>query len=463
MKYLLSSTQSCNLDELLKGPSVLALETQEVNIFHIVTLVIFVLAIIHTLLANKITNIANRIEDRHLRKTNSEVSFLAEVLHFFGEVEVIFGLWVIPLFFSIASFYNWTTALQYINTRNYTEAVFVVVIMSLTASRPIVQLAEKILETIANWFGGSLSAWWFTILTLGPLLGSIITEAGAMALAAMLLSRQFYQYEPSPKLCYATLALLFTNISVGGVLTNFAAPPVLIISRCWDWSSIFMLTNFGWKAVVGIIVCNLIYWSYFRKEFRVLSSKRADVEGFVQKKPRVPLWITLVHIFFVVWTVANSHYLAVFVASFLMFLGFHRATRPHQYINNLKRPLLVGFFLAGLVIHGGLQGWWVTPLLQSVGDTAVMGLSVVLTAFNDNAAISYLSSLIPSTPIAFKYAVISGVVTGGGLTVIANAPNPAGYVILGKHFQNGISSLKLFLFASLPTSVFFLIFWATKS
>lgn len=454
---------NCNLEELLKGPDVLALEELSINSFHILTLIIFLLAIIHTLMANKISNWADRVEEAALRKGNQEVSFWGEVLHFFGETEVIFGLWVVPLFFLIAGFYSWKTALQYINTRNYTEAVFVVVIMSLTASRPIVKLAESIIRAIANWFGGSLGAWWFSILTLGPLLGSVITEAGAMALAAMLLSRQFYQYEPSRKLAYGTLALLFTNVSVGGVLTNFAAPPVLIISRCWGWSSTFMLTQFGWKAVIGVLVSNLLYWIYFRKEFRVLNAKREDTEGFSGGKPKVPLWITLIHVFFVVWTIANSHFLAVFVASFLMFLGFHRATRPHQYLNNLKRPLLVGVFLAGLVIHGGLQGWWVTPLLQSFNDSAVMGLSVILTAFNDNAAVSYLTSLIPATPLAFKYAVISGVVTGGGLTVIANAPNPAGYVILGKHFKSGISPLKLFLSAIIPTCVFFLLFWSTRA
>lgn len=458
-----TTIQPCDLNSLLKGPDVLALEEFSVNSFHVCALIIFICAIIHTLLSNQITNIAERVEKNHLRKDPNGVSFWGEVLRFLGEVEVIFGLWVIPLFVLIGFFYQWHTAVQYINTRNYTEAIFVVVIMSLASSRPIVRLAEDILHVCSKLLGNKISSWWFTILTIGPLLGSVITEAGAMALSAMLLSRQFYVYNPDKKLCYATLGLLFANISVGGVLTNFAAPPVLVISRCWDWSSWFMLTNFGWKAALGIVFVNVIYWLVFRKSFISMQSRKTENLQQMPARVKIPIWITFIHILFLIWTVANSHYPAVFIASFLLFLGFHHATRPHQYVNNLRRPLLVGFFLAGLIIHGGIQGWWVTPLLEQFHYSTIMVLSIVLTAFNDNAAISYLASLIPSTPMVVKYAVIAGVLSGGGLTVIANAPNPAGHSILRKHFDHGISPLRLFLGALFPTIVFSLVFFLTIS
>ena len=41
---------------------------------------------------------------------------------------------------------------------------------------------------------------------------------------------------------------------------------------------------------------------------------------------------------------------------------------------DIKTPLLVGFFLAGLVIHGGLQGWWIGPVLSSLSrERTVLG------------------------------------------------------------------------------------------
>ena len=76
-----------------------------------------------------------------------------------------------------------------------------------------------------------------------------------------------------------------------------------------------------------------------------------------------------------------------------------------------------------------------------------------LTSFNDNAAITYLASLVPGFTDELKYAVMAGAVTGGGLTVIANAPNPAGQSILGRFFVNGVSPLGLALGATLPTLI----------
>jgi Na+/H+ antiporter NhaD/arsenite permease-like protein len=115
--------------------------------------------------------------------------------------------------------------------------------------------------------------------------------------------------------------------------------------------------------------------------------------------------------------------------------------------------LLVGFFLAGLVIHGGLQAWWIAPVLSSLPELPLMIGATVLTAFNDNAAITYLASLVPNFSDGMKYAVVAGAVTGGGLTVIANAPNPAGQSILQRYFEGGVSPLKLVLAAIVPTIV----------
>ena len=66
-----------------------------------------------------------------------------------------------------------------------------------------------------------------------------------------------------------------------------------------------------------------------------------------------------------------------------------------------------------------------------------MLIGTVLTAFNDNAMVTYLSSLIPTLSEAAKQAIMSGVVVGGGLTVIANAPNPAGQMLFAIILRTG--------------------------
>ena len=146
-------------------------------------------------------------------------------------------------------------------------------------------------------------------------------------------------------------------------------------------------------------------------------------------------------------------YPSLFIAGFLCFLGFVESTAHHQNRTNLKPALLVGFFLAGLVIHGGLQKWWIAPILGSLSEVPLMVGATVLTAFNDNAAITYLAALVPDLTDSMKYAVVAGAVTGGGLTVIANAPNPAGLSILQKFFSNGFSPLGLLLGALIPTII----------
>ena len=438
--------------DCLKHPSVLQLEMLEFSVFHLVALIIFICAIIHTLCVRHIQKLAEKWETRAGKQT-----IPIHLLFFLSQVEVVFAFWVIPLFVTMSFFFDWSTALEYINTRDYTEPLFVVVILSLTATRPIIHIAETAIRFCAKAFGGTLSSWWFVLLTIGPLMGSFITEVGSMALCALLLSRQFYVYNPSTKLAYATLALLFVNISVGGTLTNFASPAVLVLSHCWHWTNWDMFANFGWKAAVGIVISNLLYWAYFRKEIQQMDKRRIDER--IKEDLAIPPWITCIHVLCIVWIVLISHYPAVFIASFLFFIGFHQITRDHQYPIRLAHPMLVGLFLAGLVIHGGLQGWWVVSLLEGLPPLSVMGVAMSLTAFNDNTAIAYLAALIPNWGDLFEYAIFTGVIAGGGLTVIANAPNPAGYAILKHHFFEGIHPLRLFLAALIPTLILYAIFY----
>lgn len=453
--------------DCLKDPIVLQIESLNYSTFHLIAFILFGLAIFHTLCVYKVHGWAKRLEMKQkprYRNKKQDRSFAVHMLYFLSEVEVVFVLWAIPLFFTIWGFYGWTTGLEYINTRDYTETLFVVVILAMASTRPIVHTTEKFIHWVASGFGGSLSAWWFVLLTVGPLLGSLITEAAAMAICALLLSRKFYEYHPSEKLSYATLGLLFVNVSIGGVLTDFASPAVLILAHCWGWTISDMFIIFGWKAALGILISNLVYWFYFRKELYHLNLKckaRNIYSTYSSKNgpEPIPIWVTSVHILFMILIVSVSHYPAIFIASFLFFIGFHQATRSHQHPIRIARPMMVGLFLAGLIIHGGLQGWWVVAILQDLSPLAVMGVSMALTGFNDNTAISYLSTLIPDWGRIYQYAVFTGVVAGGGLTVIANAPNPAGFAILRKHFKQGIKPLNLLMGALVPTLILYAIYY----
>jgi hypothetical protein len=307
------------------------------------------------------------------------------------------------------------------------------------------------MRAVASLGGGRPAAWWLSILTVAPLLGSLITEPAAMTIGALLLAKQFYALNPSLRLKYATLGLLFVNISIGGTLTHFAAPPVLMVAAAWGWDLKYMFIHFGWHAICGIVLSNVVYLAVFWKELQSLKPVAVDL-GARTEEP-VPLWVTGTHLGFLAFTVWMAHHPALFIGGFLFYLAFAQATAHHQNKIELKTPMLVGFFLAGLVIHGGLQGWWIQPVLGRLGEVPLFAGAVILTAFNDNALITYLATLVPGFSEELKFAVVSGAVTGGGLTVIANAPNPAGQSILQRFFPDGVSPWRLFLWALAPTLI----------
>jgi len=438
----------------------------EAEPFNLVALTIFLLAIVHTFAAARFTALAHRLQHQDEERARAldralVPRFTTELLHFLGEVEVVFGLWAVVLMIALVTAKGWTTATHYLNdTVVYTEPLFVVVIMALASSRPVVVFAEAMLRRLANAGGGTPSAWWFAILTVGPLLGSCITEPAAMTICALLLARQFFDLQPGTRLKYATLGLLFVNVSIGGTLTHFAAPPVLMVAERWGWDSAYMLTHFGGRAAIAVVVSTTVYWLLFRKELTALSSRPAvaDIEQPDEEAPGgallpVPAWITAVHLVFIAWTVYVSHYPALFIGGFLFFIGFARATASFQSQLALKTPLLVGFFLAGLVIHGGLQGWWIAPVLGSLTEVPLFLTSTLLTSFNDNALITFLATLVPGFDERLRLAVVEGAVVGGGLTVIANAPNPAGQALLGKFFDGAVLPLGLLAGALLPTLI----------
>lgn len=433
--------------------------------FNLWATLLFLMAILHTFLTNKFLRWSRSVEARHRAQLNRALTgelarvrptcSAARLLHFLGEVEVVFGIWVIPLFILMSAKLGWQQAVNYLNHGvRYVEPVFVVVIMIISSTRPVLQLAENSVGWLARRCGGGTGAWWLAILTLGPLLGSLITEPAAMTISALLLGRQFYARQPKASLAYATLGLLFVNISVGGLLTHFAAPPVLMVTAPWGWNTPFMFGHFGWIALTGIVLSNLGYYFTFRRSIRELNQRPLPKEkepGNAGRAP-IPLWVTIAHLLVLVWTVAVAHYPILIVGGFLFFVAFHEVTADYQSELQVRGPVLVGFFLAGLVIHGGLQQWWIEPLLGRMKELPLMLGALGLTAFNDNAAITYLATLVPNMTAGMKYAVVAGAVAGGGLTVIANAPNPAGQSILGGYFPKGIAPLTLLL-GALPATV----------
>jgi hypothetical protein len=168
----------------------------------------------------------------------------------------------------------------------------------------------------------------------------------------------------------------------------------------------------------------------------------------------VPALVSAVHLAFLAGMVALAHHPALFIGLFLFFLGFAQAYERYQQPLLVKEALLVAFFLAGLVVLGGMQDWWLEPIVSQLQAKTLFFGALGLTAVTDNAALTYLGSLIEGLEPEAKYALVAGAVAGGGLTVIANAPNPAGVALLRKGFADGsIGAAGLLAGAALPTAV----------
>lgn len=400
---------------------------------------LFVLAILHTFF----TSIFHKLSVKHPSH--------AGLFHLLGEVEVVFGFWSLILVIAMAFLLGTHEAIDYVNKQNYTEPLFVFVVMVVAASKPILSIATSTIEQFAKLLNRVLSihqntAIYFISLSFVPLLGSFITEPAAMTLAALLLRDRFYKVGISPKLQYATLGVLFVNVSIGGTLTNFAAPPVLMVASAWQWTTPFMFETFGIKAALAVFTNALIVTILFNKQL----PKHAEQSS----QDPMPSSVVIIHLLFLAGVVIFAHYPPVFMWLFLFFMGYTQAYAKYQSPLILRESLLVAFFLAGLVVLGGLQKWWLQPILESMSPAAAFYGTAALTALTDNAALTYLGSLVEGTSPDFRIALVAGAVTGGGLTVIANAPNPAGLAILREHFkENTVSAAYLLAAAIAPTIV----------
>jgi hypothetical protein len=406
-------------------------------------LVLFVIALLHTFATHLFEGLAHRYP-RH-----------AGLFHLLGEVEVVFGFWAFVLILAMALVDGSASAIDYAESRQYAEPLFVFVVMVVAASRPVLEIARALVRLLARlapvrtevaqaWLG----------LALVPLVGSLITEPAAMTLAALMLAPTVFRQGMPEWLKYGALGVLFVNVSIGGTLTAYAAPPVLMVAGAWGWDSAYMLVHFGWRALVAVLVNASVITFLLRPHLRQID---ASVEG--ESPVRVPPLVALIHLAFLAAVVLLAHHPVLFVGLFLLFLGFTQAYHRYQDPLILKESLLVGFFLAGLVVLGGMQQWWLQPIVSGLGPTALFFGALGLTAITDNAALTYLGSLISGLSEHEKYMLVAGAVGGGGLTIIANAPNPAGAALLRRGFADeSIGAVGLLLGALGPTCAAALLF-----
>ena len=423
---------------------------------------LFCLAILHTFSAPYIERLAHKCPAH------------AGVFHLLGEVEVVFGVWALVLLLAMCVMVDTVGAIHYLESRNFTEPMFVFAIMVVAASKPILSFSKGIISYLAKLahhpiyrtpaprtLTGQESApyaadvpsgiaYYFVALFVTPLLGSFITEPAAMTLAAFMLRDTFFSQGISTRLKYVTIGVLFVNISIGGVLTPFAAPPVLMVAGKWNWDIAFMMSHYGWRAILAVGFNALAATWYSRKElYEIQFQSTADGQG----EEKIPPFITAAHLFFLAGVVIFAHHPVVFMGLFLFFLGFASAYKRYQNPLILKEGLMVAFFLAGLVTLGGQQQWWLQDLLMGMDTSSVYFGATALTAVTDNAALTYLGSLVEGLSDDFKYALVAGAVSGGGLTVIANAPNPAGFSILKSYFPSETIRAPILLLSSLPPTL----------
>ncbi len=400
---------------------------------------LFAVALLHTFAAKQFERLSHRYP-RH-----------AGLFHLLGEVEVVFGFWAIVLVLAMALVVGGAPALDYAESRNYTEPLFVFVVMVIAASRPVLRTVMSLVDSVARLVPLStpLATAWLGLAAV-PLLGSLITEPAAMTIAALMLAPQIFRRLVPEGVKYLALGVLFVNVSIGGTLTSYAAPPVLMVATTWQWDSAFMFANFGWKAALAVLVNATIATFVLRRHLRPAPPPDKDVPA----EARMPLSVVAVHLGLLAGVVLFAHHPVVFLGLFLMFMGFTQAYERHQNPLIIKEALLVGFFLAGLVVLGGMQQWWLQPIVSGLAPLALFAGALGLTAITDNAALTYLGSLIEGISDTSKYMLVAGAVAGGGLTVIANAPNPAGVALLKRGFADEtIGAGGLLLGALGPTAV----------
>ncbi len=409
---------------------------------HLATL-FFVVALVHTFLIPVIARVTSTLQ---------KDSVAYKVLHLLSEVELIFAFWAL-IFLMAWIFREGTEPIsQFMVNLNISEPLFILCIVLMASVKPVLQFVKRALViiaiSVAKFFKIPLVICQIAILlTLGPLLGSVITEPAAMTLAGLLLLQMFKDVEIDTKFLYAVLAVLFVNVSIGGALTHFAAPPILMVARIWQWDFLTVFRNLGFACIIAVTVNTAILVVYYKKHILQLRPLNAEPTA-------IPPWITIGHVVLIALSVFFLHQPKVLILLLILFVGFVQLTRTFQEKLRWKEASFVALFLTGLLVLGTFQRWWLEPVISDLGEKIIFFAAVALTAVVDNAALTYLGAQVPNLSKAAQWALVSGALAGGGLTILANAPNPIGFALLNPLFPlRTLSSAKLFAAAAIPTAV----------
>lgn len=410
----------------------------------------FACALLHTFLVSYFARLSRRFP---------KGSAVEALLHLLSEVEVVFGFWAFIFLTTWAMFEGFAPVIRYQQSLQMTEPLFIFCIMIIASTRPVVTLARKAILTVSHLLArifrfDYILLQLFTLMTLGPLLGSLITEPAAITITALLLHRMIDGAKIESSLLYGLLALLFVNISVGGALTHFAAPPILIVARTWNWSLIDVFSKLGEAAILTVFLNTLVFILMFRKKIKN-TMQVIEPDHYL-----MPKWVSISHLVFLAAIVATAHYSQVFFGLFLIFAGLVTVTKTYQDELKFRESLMVAFFLSGLIVFGSFQRWWIEPLILQMNDVALFFGAATLTAVTDNAALTYLGSQVENLSEMSKWALVAGALSGGGLTILANAPNPAGYTVLSSKFpDSSLDALALLKAAVVPTVIALVCFY----
>ncbi len=423
--------------------------------------IIFSLAIFHTFLIPLFSKYAEKQKEKQFLFNPSWKKHFAyeQIFTLLSKIEVIFCLWMIPLFLLFIYIEGWPVAMAYFNSRNYMFSLYICLLVLVIDSRPILFFTDRVLNLVALLSKGSPRLWWWILLTIPPMLSVFVKETGAMILASSLLLNKFYSYRPSKQFSYATLSLLFSNISLGGLLSLYSSRAFIMLSSHASWNNKFVFIHFSWKALIIILLSTTLYYFFFRKEFDLFPK---DVGKYNAKIANTPWWMVLIHVTIFIFVMGSKSQLFLIVLLFLIFLAFHKITFFYQNPLHLSQVALVGLFFTSLIIHGDLQEWWVNIMGEKLSSFGLMTGAFGLSSFLDNAMVNYLSLDIPSFTECSRYLAISGAMSSGSMTIMANLPNIMGYVILKPAFRDSISFLQLIKWSLIPSILSFLVFWLLK-
>lgn len=462
----------------------------DINFFQKISLIFFIIALIHTFLAPLLLRFK---------------LFKKGVLHYLTEVEFVFPFWAMLFCLSLLYKYSYNFTADYLKEISFIEPIFVWVMLLICSCKPLLEGVKFITQMLAEFLNRKLNLlnfkkinlksenpeipktshfnaiYFFLILCFVPLLGSIITEVAAMTLAAMMLKPYFKQM--GQKFAYLAITTLCLNISIAGAITTFAAPPVLMVANKWGWDLAFMLENFAWRAFLAVPINAGLLLYFFRKRIAEIdlthlraaaianstsmNSKNINLQATNSNNVPV-LYFSPIQAFnrkmfflyalFLVATIILQHSLLGLAIVFALFLSSHAFFKIYHQQLLLKEASLVALFLSGLMVLGKAQAWWVQAFLAGLSPHEIFATGFGLSIVMDNAAITYLASLLPNLSTEVQYKIVAAALTAGGLSILANAPNLLALGLLKKYFKGQkISHLNWFIYAipSTLVAVFF--------